>query len=130
MTLGDQPIGWYSRRQDIISLSVTEAEYIASCEGAKDAAWAPQFLAEIGMEVQPLLSTDSEGSYNLTQTSRCLRRTRHIEHRYHYIRQQVQAGRLTINTIPGKNNPADIFTKLTAMSSITKWQSNWMRSAE
>ena len=39
LTLGNQPIGWYSRRQDVIALSITEAEYIADCEGAKDLAW-------------------------------------------------------------------------------------------
>jgi len=81
ITLGDQPIGWYSRRQDIVSLSITDAEYIAACEGAKDAAWARQFLNEIGTTLIPTLKTDSEGSYNLAQTARCLRRTRRIEHR-------------------------------------------------
>jgi len=91
MTLGDQPIGWYNRRQDIVSLSLTEAEYITSCEGAQNAAWAQQFLAEIGTQVQPTLTIDSEGSFNLSQTSRCLRRTRNTEHRYHYIRYR-QAG--------------------------------------
>lgn len=39
ITIGRQLIGWYSRRQDVASLSVTEAEYIADCEGAKDASW-------------------------------------------------------------------------------------------
>jgi hypothetical protein len=101
-TLGNQPIGWYSRRQDVVSLSITEAEYIATCEAAKDAAWAKQFLEEIGITLKPSLKTDSEGSFNLAQTSRCLRRTRHIEHRYHYIRQQVQKDNLSIATIPGK----------------------------
>ena len=38
LTLGKQPIGWYSRRQDIVTLSITEAEYLADCEGAKDIA--------------------------------------------------------------------------------------------
>src|SRR5258706_15241213 len=37
--MNNQPIIWYSRRQDTVSLSITEAEYIAACEGAKDAAW-------------------------------------------------------------------------------------------
>ena len=87
MTLRDQPVGWYSRRQDIVSLSVTEAEYIAACEGAKDAAWGRQFLKEIGVSTHvPMMTTDSEGAFNLTQTTKYLRRSRHIDHRYHYIR--------------------------------------------
>jgi len=38
ITLGHQLIGCYSRRQEVVSLSIIEAEYIADCEGAKDAA--------------------------------------------------------------------------------------------
>ena len=33
MTFGGQPVGWYSRRQDIVAQSITEAEYIADCKG-------------------------------------------------------------------------------------------------
>ena len=44
LTLGKQAIGWYSRRQDVVSLSITEAEYIADCKGAKDADWSQQLL--------------------------------------------------------------------------------------
>jgi len=72
MTLGNQPIGWYSRRQDIVALSITEAEYIADCEGAKDAAWTQQFLAELKIPLTPVLKTDSEGAYHLAYTSHCL----------------------------------------------------------
>ena len=87
ITLREQPIGWYSRRQDVVSLSITEAEYIADCEGAKDLAWGRQFLKELRIEASqpPTLVTDSEGAYNLSKTSQFLRRSRHIEHRYHYI---------------------------------------------
>jgi len=129
LTLGNQPIGWYSRRQDIVSLSITEAEYIADCEGAKDAAWIRQFLQELHITtLTPVLKTDSEGAYNLAQTSKFLWRSRHIEHRYHYLRQQCQQGLLTIKTIPGKENLADILTKLLPMSEISAWKVNWLSS--
>jgi len=58
--------------------------------------------------------------------SRFLRQSRHIEHRFHYVfAQQVQQEYLTIHFIPGKDNPADILTKLLPMSSIAKWKSDW-----
>jgi len=113
LTLGNQPIGWYSRRQDIVALSITEAEYIADCEAAKDLAWATLFLKELSIEKPlPVLKTDSEGVYNLSQAAKFLRRSWHMEHRYHYLRQQVQNGSLTIRTISGKDNPSDHLTKL------------------
>jgi len=129
ITFGGQPVGWYSRRQDIVALSITEAEYIADCEGAKDASWGQQFLQELSVSSKiPILKTDSEGAYNLSQTAQFLQRSRHIEHRYHYIHQQVQSEKLVIYTILGKENPADILTKLTPMSSILAWKQRWMNS--
>jgi len=81
MTLGNQPVGWYSRRQNIVALSITDAKYIADCEGAKDAAWEEQFLRELHRSLEPtILKTDSKGAYNLSQTSKFPRRSRHIEH--------------------------------------------------
>ena len=85
ITLGKHAVGWYSRRQDIISLLITKAEYIANCEGGKDAAWMAQFLQELGIVSKPALYTDSEGAYNLSKASKFARRSRHIEHRFHYL---------------------------------------------
>ena len=131
MILGNQLIGWYSRRQDIVSLSITEAEYIADCEGAQDAAWMSQFLAEIrASEGTPILMTDSEGAYNLSKTPKFMRRNRHIEHRFHYLRQQVRSKKLTINTIPRKENPADVLTKLLPMSMIHGWKMSWVSTSK
>ena len=44
ITLGGQLVRSYRRRQEVVSLSITETEYITNCEGAKDAAWIAQFL--------------------------------------------------------------------------------------
>ena len=87
MYLGQQLVGWYSQRQDVVSLSVTEAEHIGNCEGAKDAAWSHQFLKELNIHQKP---TDREGFYHLGKTQKFSRKSRHIEHRYHYVRQQVR----------------------------------------
>jgi len=129
LTLGQQPVGWYSRRQDIVCLSITEAEYVACCEGAKDLAWARQFLRGLQLpNTNPtcMLWTDSEGAQDLSKTTKFMRRSRHIKHRFHYLRQQVQQGLLTIHFIPGKENPADPLTKLLQMIAINNWKMIWI----
>jgi len=126
MCLGDQLVGWYSRRQDVVTLSVTEVEYIADCEGAKDASWAQQFLKELNLHLKPQLYTDSEGAYGLSKSPKFARRSRHIEHRFHYLRQQVRSEKLDIITIPGKDNPADALTKLLPMTTLNTWKQRWM----
>jgi len=129
MTLGNPLLGWYSRRQEIVSLSITEAEYIADCEGAKDSAWVQQFLAELGITTRPTVNTDSERAYNLSKVSKFARRSRHIEHQYHYLCQQVRSGKLRIRTIAGKNNPADILMKLLPMRVMNAWKELWMSTS-
>jgi len=129
MTLGNQLVRWYSRRQEIVSLSIMEAEYIADCEGVKDAAWMQQFLAELGITTRATLYTDSGGAYNLSKVSKFARRSRYIEHRYHYLRQQIRSGKLSITTIAVKNNPADILTKLLPMSVMNGWKESWISTS-
>ena len=120
MTIGKQPIGWWSQRQDIVALSITEAEYIADCEGVKDTAWIRQLLKEmkVTLESAPMLKTDSEGAKNLSKTAKYLRRSCHIQHRFHYLREEVNCRNLHILAILGKENQADILTKITPMTTI------------
>jgi hypothetical protein len=68
ITLGNNLVGWYSRRQDIVPLSITGGEYIANCEGAKDAAWAEQLLNELRISITLSLRRFMEGAYNLSNT--------------------------------------------------------------
>ena len=111
---------WSSRRQDVVSMSITEAEYIACSESAKDSQWIRQFLQEIfpGTGIRTTLHIDNEAAMKLTKTQTFHRRTRHIEHRFHYIRELVDQRLPQITRIKGKNNPADPLTKLLPRSSI------------
>lgn len=114
----------------MVSLSITEAEYIADCEGAKDAAWIRQFLKELGISAKPTLYTDSEEAFNLSKTAKFARRSRHIDHHYHYLRQQHQSGYLTMKTIAGKDNLADPLMKLLPMNTINEWKILWMGTSK
>ena len=116
--IGGQAIAWTTRRQDVVALSSTESEYISDCEAAKDAAWIQQLLWELSVKVIPVLMTDSEEATHLAKTNAFLRRTRHIEHRYHYLRQEVKAGNLKIQWVKGTENQADPLTKLLPMTVV------------
>lgn len=128
LTLGGQLVGWTSRRQDVVALSSTESEYISDCEGAKDAAWIRQLLQELQVKgtATPVLVTDSEGAAHLAKTNAFLRRTRHINHRYHYLRQEVKAGNLKIQWVKGSENQADPLTKLLPMTVVQEWKKRWI----
>jgi hypothetical protein len=113
--LGNQTIHWYTRRQQVASLSNSESEYIAAAEGAKDASWIRQLLKEtkIRSTIEPIiLLTDNGAAQKLPQDTTYRRRTRHIDNRYHYIRDQVRKGYLIVKGTPGETNPANPLMKL------------------
>jgi hypothetical protein len=101
--VGDQLVNWWTRKQDVVSLSITEAEYIADCEAANNAAAMRQLTSKRNIDTNtPILMTDFEGALNLSKTSKFQRRSRHIEHRFHYLRQATNKGHLNIQYISGK----------------------------
>ena len=124
VTLSGQIVMWSSRRQDITAQSITEAEYIACSEATKDIRWIQQLLEELPSQilVQPAyLYSDNEAAIKLTKTQTFHKRTRHIEHRYHYIRELVEQGKIQLRGITGKDNPSHILTKILPMSSVREW---------
>ena len=124
--LNGQVVMWSSRRQDITALSITEAEYISCSEAAKDIRWLQQFLEEIlpsarNQVVPTNLYTDNEAALKLVKTQTFHRRTRHMEHRLHHIRELVEKGLIYLKGVPGKENPSDILTKILPMSTVLEW---------
>ena len=76
------------------------------------------------------MKTDSEGAFNVSKTAKFTCRSRHIEHEYHYLRQQVQLENLKVVTILGKENPIDILTKLLSMMSVNGWTERCLSTSE
>ena len=62
---------------------------------------------------QPILYTDNEAADKLTHNHHYHTRTCHIDHKWHYIRQEANTGNLKVNGINGKDQLADPLTKLT-----------------
>ena len=88
--------------------------------------WLQQLLEELGMTTEAKVYTDNEAAAKLTKTQKFHQRSRHIEHRFHYIRQLVTKQQLVVKGISGKENPADILTKLLPMTVVTKWKNQYM----
>ena len=119
--LNTQVISWTSKRQETTAQSITEAEYIACCETAKDLRWIQQLLIELGTTPIVELYTDNEAAIKLTKTQTFHRRTCHVEHKWHFIREMVDRKLLIVKGIKGKENPADPLTKLLPMTVLRRW---------
>jgi len=111
-TLGDTAISWKSKLQGRVSLSTTEAEYIAISKTTKEMIWLKNLLKELGKgQDEPSLFSDSQSAICLAKNPILHSRCKHIELKYHFIRNLINDGDLILLKIPGAENPADMLTK-------------------
>ena len=106
-------ISWKSKKQPIVSLSSMEAEYIALCTAGKEAIWLRQLEADLKSSPAKsiVLNEDNQAAIKLAKNSIMSDRSKHIDVRYHWIREQVAAGTVTLQYCPTDMMVADIFTK-------------------
>jgi hypothetical protein len=111
-TMGSTAVSWVSRLQKLVTLSTTEAEYVAVTEAAKEMIWLKGFLEELGLKQENcVLFSDSQSAIHLAKNPVFHARTKHIDLRYHFIRSLLEDGDLLLEKILGDRNPADMLTK-------------------
>ena len=83
---------WSSKKQSIIALSSTEAEYIAETHAAKEGIWLKSFVREvIGEKMGPLtVMADNQGAISLVKDNKFHAHTKHINLHYHFVREAVE----------------------------------------
>ena len=110
--LGRYLVSWSSKKQNSVSLSTVEAEYIAARSCCAQLLWMTQTLKDYGIHVRkvPLLCDNESAikiAYNHVQHSR----TKHIQVRHHFIRDHVAKGDIDLKHVRTDKQIADIFTK-------------------
>ena len=123
LRLGNCWIDWCSEKQDTVALSSCEAEYMAITSITKAIIWTRNLLNEMGIGV-----CAHGGVSNNTQTT-CIysdnksaiamgindvhhKRSKHIDIRHHFIRDEIGRGRIVLRWIPSGEQVADILTKI------------------
>ncbi|MCO5560756.1 hypothetical protein L7F22_014376 [Adiantum nelumboides] len=110
-TLAGGAVSWCSRVQKIVALSTTEAEYI-SAETSKEAIWLARLCSEFGLpDRAPMLGCDSQSAICLAKNAMFHARTKHIDVRYHFIREVLEDNLITLVKVHTSQNPADGLTK-------------------
>ena len=115
------PVSWRSCLQPITALSTTEAEYIGITEAAKEALWLKGLAMEMGCKQEAVkVYCDSQSALLLAQNSVYHARMKHIDIRYHRIRELVEEGEVELEKVYTKENPADALTKVLPRDSFHK----------
>jgi ribonuclease HI len=111
-TVGGCAVSWKATLQDAVAQSTTEAEYMAIAEAGKEAVWLKGLYAELcGDNSCIKLFSDSQSAIYLTKDQMFHERTKHIDIKYHAIRDVVAKGKVKVCKISTHDNPADMMTK-------------------
>ncbi|KAA0046205.1 retrovirus-related pol polyprotein from transposon tnt 1-94 [Cucumis melo var. makuwa] len=92
-----------------------EAEYVAACDAATEAVWLKKFLIDLevvpNMHLPITLYCENNGAVANSREPRSHKRGKHIERKYHLIREIVHKGDVIVTKISSEQNMADPFTK-------------------
>lgn len=120
------PVTWTSTKQRCIATSTTESEYISLSEAGKQGQWIRALLREL-QRTQYLSDTlatpifsDNQGCIALARDPVAHSRTKHIDIRYHYIRELVAYNKVTIEYIPTEEMVADMLTKPLSLTALRR----------
>ncbi|XP_072073935.1 uncharacterized mitochondrial protein AtMg00810-like [Arachis hypogaea] len=111
--LGNNAISWCSKKQPIVTLSTCEAEYVAATACACHAIWLKILLKELHFEQaeSTKIMMDNKSAIALAKNPLFHDRSKHIETKYHFIRQCIENMHVEVQYVKSLDQVADIFTK-------------------
>ena len=111
-TLGDIAMSWASNLQKIVTLSTTEAEYVAATEGRNEMIWLYGFLDELGKKQEMgILHSESQSVIFLVKNLAFHLKSKYIQTKYHFICYLIEDKLVILEKICGSKNPTDMLTK-------------------
>jgi hypothetical protein len=114
-------IRWVSRKQRVVALSSTEAEYIALSDMCSDLLWLRSILGELQVPLRiSLVHEDNEACAHLAKDPVSIGRSKHIDVRHHFVRDLVADNVISLVPIPTADQPADMLTKPLAADKFNK----------
>jgi len=113
--LAGGPISWNAKRQTLCTESTSEAEYVALASAVNDSKYLRQILAEIGQHQlingPTTIHEDNTGAIQIANNPMTLGRTKHLNIKYHRVREAVDKKAVSITHISTDMQRADLFTK-------------------
>ncbi|GAU31045.1 hypothetical protein TSUD_214810 [Trifolium subterraneum] len=116
------PISWSSKKQPIVTLSTTEAEFVVAASCACQAVWLRRVLEQIG-ESQvngTAIFCDNSSSIKLSKNPVMYGRCKHIDVRYHFLRDLTKEGVVELKHCSTQEQLADIMTKALKLDNFCK----------
>lgn len=105
-------ITWQSKKQQCVALSTTEAEYVSAALATKEIIWLKKLFDECSIVIPKYtLFVDNMSAIKLVKNPEFHQRSKHIDVKYHFIRDSFQKGEIDVQFVKSEDQIADIFTK-------------------
>ena len=128
-SLAGGPTAWKSIRQRIVALSTMESEYIALADASKELLWQHQLLKTLGIpQSKTKMHCDNQSAIATANTVAITERSKHIDVRYHFIRELILNNTMTLLFTRTTDMLADALTKPSNFDAISKFVSALMHS--
>ena len=111
--MGSGAISCASKKQPIVALSAAEAEYVAATAATCQAIWMRRMLRSLCQEQVKgiVIYCDNSSAIASSKNSVFHKRTKHIDTKFHYIRELVNNGEIILQHCKTEEKYADILTK-------------------
>ena len=115
-------ITWKSKKQGCVALSTSEAEYIALSSAVQESVWLRRLTSELGSppKTPTTIFEDNQSAIAMTKNPQFHGRAKHIDIKYHFIREQVNCGNVQLKYCPTGEMTADIFSKALSREQFCK----------
>jgi hypothetical protein len=118
-------ISWMRKRQVVVALSTTEAEYMATTHASKEAVWLQILCSTIGLVQQAVrIDCDSQSAILIAKNPTHHSKTKHIHIQYHFVRDMVEEKKVLLMKVDTLKNVADSLTK-----SVSTEKFSWCRGS-
>nr|GEY41816.1 ribonuclease H-like domain, reverse transcriptase, RNA-dependent DNA polymerase [Tanacetum cinerariifolium] len=110
---GESPISWSTQKQAIVALSSCESKFIAAATAATQALWLKRLLSKLTHfeEYKVTIRVDNKSAIVLMKNPVFHERSKHIDTKYHFIRECVEREDIQVEFVNGEYQEADILTK-------------------
>eukprot|EP00253_Pinus_taeda_P027130 PITA_27130 len=116
-------VSWMSKKQSVVALSTTEAEYMAATHASKEAVWLQRLCSSMGLVQGAIrIDCDSQSAIFLAKNPAYHSKTKHIDVQYHFVRDMIEDKKVLLVKVDTLKNTADALTK-----SVNSEKFSWCR---
>lgn len=104
-------VAWRSKKQSVVALSTTEAEFISLSEAAVEGLWIKKILCDLRINCNSITLYEDNQSTIKSVKNPEQKRLKHIDIKYNFIKQEIESGNVIVVYVSSQNQLADVLTK-------------------